>query len=284
MPPEMSRLPRASCCLVLLATFAGCATSLSTFQPAHIAPKGHVSAQAGIDIALPVSTFTRTIDAAKTLANAGNERKLTEDEQLQLLDAGATVALSPPGAVTHLAITFTPLERLEVGIFKASAAWRLGVRRQVLEQDSDGVDLTVGLGAQRFAYEFPVGDVIPGIEIEDFVRWNFDLPITLGRHGDFFRVWAGPHFAATSYDTHLKVNGGMVGQDLAGIEGSGFYAAGTAGGALGYKKLFLAFELTIARYFGVASLSATLPRGTRSSDVDLGTWVVFPGLALLGEF
>jgi hypothetical protein len=274
----------ARSCLLLLLAFTGCATSLASFQPAHVPPKGHFGAAAGVDLALPVSTFTRTIDAAKTLADARGERMLTRDEQLQLLDAGTTIALSPPGAVTHLALTFTPFTRWEIGLFKASAAWRLAVRHQFLEQEVDGLDLTIGLGAQHFAYEFPVSDIIPGVEVEDFVRWNFDAPVTIGRHGDYFRVWGGPHLAASRYSTGVRLDAGLAGTDVATLEGSGLYFAGQAGAALGYKKVFLAFELTVARHLGSVDMSVQLPSEKLSRAVDLSTWVVFPGLAVIGEF
>jgi hypothetical protein len=265
---------------VVTAAAAGCATSLASFQPAHVPDKGHVSANAGLDVALPLSTFARTLDASKTLAEASNERRLTDAEKLQLFEAGATLALNSPGPVTHLGLTYTPVRSWEVGLQYASAAWRLALRHQVLDQDVDGVDLTVGIGGQRFSSGFPLQDVIPGLALEDFVRWKFDLPIVIGRHGDFFRIWGGPQLAMSTYSSHLRLDLPAETPALAGVEGSGFYVAGQGGAAIGYRKVFLAFELTVARHFGTATLSAL----TEAHDVDLGGWVILPGLALLGEF
>jgi hypothetical protein len=259
---------------------AGCATSLASFQPAHVPAQGHVSANAGIDVALPLTTLGRTLDAAKTLAEASQQRRLTDAEELQLFDAGGTLALNPPGPVTHVGITYTPVRSWEVGAHYASAAWRLALRHQVLDQDVDGVDLTIGLGGQRFSSGFPLQDVIPGLVLEDFVRWKFDLPIVIGRHGDFFRIWGGPQLAMSTYSTHLRLELPQQAPVLAGVEGSGFYVAGQGGAAVGYRKVFIAFELTVARHYGTATLGAL----AQEHDVDLGGWVILPGLALLGEF
>jgi hypothetical protein len=272
---------RAAAVSALVATTAtGCATSLASFQPAHVPAQGHVSANLGLDVALPLTTLARTLDGAKTLADASSERQLTDAEKLQLFDAGATLALNPPGPVTHVGISYTPVRSWEVGLHYASAAWRLALRHQVLDQDVDGVDLTVGIGGQRFASGFPLEDVIPGLVLEDFVRWKFDLPVVIGRHGDFFRIWGGPQLAMSTYSTHLRLDLPGQAPALAGVDGSGFYVAGQAGAALGYRKVFLAFELTVARHFGSATLSAL----AQEHDVDLGGWVILPGLALLGEF
>ena len=62
--------PSRALLIAALGLSAGCAPSLSTMQPAHIAPKGHVQATAGIEVSAPTATFTRVIDAGKALSQA----------------------------------------------------------------------------------------------------------------------------------------------------------------------------------------------------------------------
>src|SRR5687767_7617529 len=121
-------------CLALLLA-AGCAPTLSSFQPAHVAPKGSVTAEVGTDIAVPTGSIVRAYDAAKTLVSASRSRTLTEDEKIQLFSAGTNLALSPPGPVNHIGVTYTPAERWEVGGRYSSQALRLGGRRQLLVQE-----------------------------------------------------------------------------------------------------------------------------------------------------
>src|SRR5437660_8217188 len=92
---------------------AGCAASLSSFQPAHVPARGHVQAEAGFDVSVPVGTIERTIDAGKTLSRTSSMRSLTDDERHQLIEAGVNIALDPPAAVAHLALAFAPLDRTE---------------------------------------------------------------------------------------------------------------------------------------------------------------------------
>src|SRR5687767_4864456 len=122
-------MPRA---LLVFLLASGCATSLSGFQPAHVAPKGHVTAEAGFDVSVPTGTITKAIDAGKTLARAADTRSLSDAERRQLIEAGANVALNPPATVMHLGLTYTPLTNLEVGLRWSSGAWRGGLRYQIL--------------------------------------------------------------------------------------------------------------------------------------------------------
>src|SRR5688500_13080738 len=162
---------------VVVSLSAGCAPTLSRFQPAHVAPAGHISAELGTDFAVPTGTVVRAYDAAKTLVSASRSRSLTEEEKIQLFAAGTNLALSPPGPVNHIGVTYSPAERWEVGGRYSSQALRLGGRRQLLVQESSGYDLTVGVGVSRWSYGFPIGNVLDIVELEDFTRWSLDVPL-----------------------------------------------------------------------------------------------------------
>jgi hypothetical protein len=271
--------------LLALGSGAGCATSLSTFQPAHVPPEGHFGVEAGLDLSLPTGTVSRTVDAARALSDAAERRALSEEEQVTIFEAGVNLALNPPFLVEHLAVSYTPIERWELALRYASKAWRFGVRHQVLHQATTGFDLSLGLGVQRFRFQFPVTEIVQVLHLDDFVRWNVDAPLLFGRQGDFYRLWAGPRLVLSRFSSQMVLRlppaaGMSLQEKVAGAEGTGLYFGAQAGAALGYKKLFLAFELTLVRLFGQAQLSALDFR----REVDMGTWVIYPGLALMGEF
>ena len=282
-------LPRSALCFSrlggLLLFFApGCATSLSSFQPAHVLPAGHVSLAAGLDGSIPTGAVTRTIDTAKALANAN---MLSEQDKRTIFGAGFNLALSPPSVVEHIGLTYAPAERWEVGLRYASHAWRIGGRRQLLSQleDGSGWDVTVGLGLQRFSFSLPIDEVIPIVRLEEFGRWNIDIPLVAGRRGDFYRVWGGPRLVFSQYAAELVLRapgsaGSVANEDVASVEGQGTYIGLQGGAAFGYKVLFLAFELTVVRFQGSARLQAFGSGG----DVDTGTWVIYPGVGILGEW
>jgi hypothetical protein len=50
--------------------------------------------------------------------------------------------------------------------------------------------------------------------------------------------------------------------------------------ALGWRHLFVGVELTVARLIS----SPTLTLGTARFTPDIDGWIVYPGVALLGEF
>ena len=54
---------------------------------------------------------------------------------------------------------------------------------------------------------------------------------------------------------------------------------GQLGAALGYKHVFLGFELTMAKFWTSASLKLL----QNKHDVDLESFIVYPGFALMLE-
>lgn len=263
---------------------AGCATSLSGFQPAHVAPKGGVSAEVGVDGSIPTGTVPTLIDVARGLANAARDRQLTPAERDRLLDTGVNLALDPPAAVTHAAVAYVPVSGWELALRYASGGWRVGGRHQLLTQEVHGLDLSAGVGVGRFAYSFPVGDIIGLLELDDFTRLSVDVPVLFGKRGSFYRVWGGPRVLLARYSAALRlelpaVQGVAAETVLASVEGDAGFWGLQGGVALGYRHVFLAVELTVVRLFSTAQL--TIPAARR--DVDLGGWIVYPGVALLIE-
>ena len=263
----------------------GCAPSLSSFEPAHVPAKGHLQAEVGADISVPTGTLARSIDAAKTLASAAKTRSLTEDEKIQLLGAGLNIALNPPAFVQHLGVAYVPAAHWQVGLRYASGGWRLGARRQLFGQADRGLDATLGVGIQRYSFGFPVDEILDVVEIDDFTRWNADLSLVLGKKSAFHRIWGGPRLVFSSFDGRVTVRapgaaGTVASEDVAAVSGSGSYLVLQGGVAVGYELLFVGFELSVARMFGSANMDVF----ARRVDTGTDTWVIYPGLAILGEF
>ncbi|MCX5742796.1 MAG: hypothetical protein NT062_09895 [Proteobacteria bacterium] len=274
----MSRL------VVLALALAACAPALSSFQPAHVAPKGHVGIELGVDVSVPTGTIGKVVDAGQALANAASDRALTDDERDTVIEAGATLALAPPAPVTHLGATYVPAAGWELGLRFQSGGWRVGMRHQLLRQEDSGVDLTVGIGASRFAYEFPVSDVLGILELDDFTRYSFDLPIVVGQHTRIYRWWAGPRLVFDTYGSSLTftqpaIGGSPDATTLASIDGKSAFVGGQVGFAIGFARVFVALELTIVKLSSTAHLA--ILDATR--DFDIGGVVIYPGLAITGD-
>jgi hypothetical protein len=272
--------------LSLALAASGCATSLSGFQPAHVAPKGHATAEMGMDLSIPTGTISRAIKAGQTLAAAARTRSLTTEERRQLIEAGANATLAPLWVVMHVGGTFVPVSRLELGVRWASGAFRGGARYQLLDHARDGLDLSAGVGVSRFAYDVPSIDAIEQVlKVDDFVRWSVDFPILVGKHSEWYRLWGGPRIMLSRFSSamRLELPANPVSPAetvLASVDGNAAFVGAQGGVAIGYRYLFLAFELNVVRLFSDARLQAA----TLDQDVDLSGWVIYPGVALMGEF
>lgn len=277
----MSRFVSALYCVTCFAPLlVGCAPALSTFQPAHVAKKGHVQAAAGLDIAIPTGTIASAVESVEPIARAAGNRALTADEQKQVFDAAVKVAANPPSFGPHAGVAYVPVERLEVGLRYVAGAFRLGSRYQILKREDHGIDLTVGAGISRLAYALPISDQIPFVEVEDFTRWQFDFPILFGKSGDWYRWWAGPKVMFSTFRTAMKIDAPKFVSEVASFQGTGGYYGAQAGAAFGYKKVFIGFELTMAQLFGHAD--TTLLGASRRTDVN--SFIVYPSVGLMGEF
>lgn len=257
-------------------------------QPAHVAPKHHAQAEFGMDVSIPTGVITDAIDAADTLIDAAGERELTDDEVNQLYRAASATVLNPPSATPHVGIGFTVVDNLEVSLRYATNQLRLGGRYQFLQKDKHNIDATVGLGLGYYALPIPLGDLFdPILKLDDFSRFQIDVPLVFGTRGNWYRVWGGPRFMYTRFSTELTLDilpipGVSAGRaELASFGGNGFYVGAQGGVAVGYKYVFLAFELTVVRLIMNGDLVVL---GKNIANFDLGSNIVYPAIGLMGEF
>jgi hypothetical protein len=280
-------MPRAATILtnglmILALWCSACAPSLATLQPAHVAPAGHFQAAVGVEVGVPTGTLAKAVDLGQVLAGQARTRGLTDAEIARLFDVGATVAASPPSVGQHLAIAYTVRERTEVGLRYAGGGWRLGGRYQFLQHDDGPFDLVAGLGIARATTSVPLGSVVPFLQARDFERWTFDLPVLIGTSRNWFRVWTGPKFLYSRFDTSLEINLPMNAAQVGTLQGHATYVGGQGGAAIGYRNLFLAVELTLGELSGSATITSTLSVPTPPSD--LSGLVIYPAFAVMGEF
>ena len=269
------------------ALVSGCGVGLSSFQPAHVPAQGHLHAELGVDISYPTQTVSQVIEAAESVEEAADQRTLTDAEKTTIFEGGAALALNPLAILPHLGVDYAPWERWEIGARLSTAGWRLALRRQLLVQADHGVDLSLGLGVGRAIFTPPIEEVLSKLEVDDFERWNLDVPVAIGRHGEWYRVWGGPRFMWSTVSQSMTLTlpdfggGPPEANRVSGtVSGRGVYVGGYAGVALGYKSLFVGPELTLVQLIGDADVSAL--GGTQ--NVAVKSFVVYPAFAVMGEF
>jgi hypothetical protein len=271
----------ASSALVVALGSTGCATALSSFQPAHVAPKGHFQTEIGVDVSVSTGAIHKVVDAAEAIDEAANRRDLTDEEKLTIMQGGAHLALNPPALVPHAGIAYAPWDGWEFALRFAASGWRIGARRQLLDQDSNGVDLSVGVGGGRAAFTPPVEDVLDRLHIDDFARWNLDATVAIGQHGLWYRWWAGPHLVYSRMSESMTLSIPFARTQVSGsVSGRALFAGGYAGAAFGYRSVFIGPELSFAWLLGDADVTAL---GT-TTNVDVGSFILYPAFAVMGEF
>ncbi|HEY4103885.1 MAG TPA: hypothetical protein VGM44_08340, partial [Polyangiaceae bacterium] len=261
--------------------FVACAPALSSFQPAHLPEPGHIQAELGADVSVSIGSVNSIVRASETLDKTAAERMLTDEEKREILTGGANLGLDPPAVIPHLGVAYSPLEHWELGLRFAASGWRASVRRQLLMQDESGVDVTIGVGFGRAIFDPPIHSVLSTLTVDDFSRWTLEFPVAIGQHGSWYRWWAGPRFlyAHTSQTMSLNVpydNVSVTGS----MNGHALYVGGYAGLAFGYRTVFLGPEFTAAKLFGSAEVSAL----GETQTLDIDSFVIYPALALMGEF
>jgi hypothetical protein len=265
-----------------VAALAGCAPSLATMQPAHVGPKGSIQVTVAMEVAIPPGTITDAIDAGETISDrAINGDPISEADRARLFTAAINLVASPPSFSPLFALAYAVQDRIEVGIRYAGQGWRLGGRYQLLRRDEGPCDLVVGLGVARSTYKLPLTDVIPVIEMDDFTRWTFDVPLTAGTSRSWYRVWAGPKFAYSRFDTAMRLVIPNEPPEVATFDGHSTFFGGQAGVAVGFRNVFFGLELTVGHLSGSASAAMSTAGVARSADL-AGT-IVYPAFGLMGE-
>jgi hypothetical protein len=276
---------RAFATLLPLAFLGGCAPSLSTFQTAAVPPTGHFSAAVGLEGSIPVGPLYDAYSTGKdALKKAEAGQALTTEEKWQAFDAGMQLLLSPPSVGYHLSLAYVPWKRLEVSLRYAGSALRVGTRYQLLDRATGPFDMTIGLGVSRFTYAVPIGDYVPILKVDDFTRWQLDVPLLIGMQNRWFRTWIGPRFVATWFDSRLNLDLQVEQKVLASMSGSAYYLGGQGGIGFGYRWIFVAFELTITELMGSAKFDAPALTESPTHTTDLSGLVIYPTLGLMGEF
>ena len=279
-----SAFARASSLAVLLA--AGCGPTLATLQPAEVAKAGHVQVAAGFEVGIPTGTLARTVDAGRALSSraascASQSCALTPSEEGQIFDAGASLAASPLSYSQHFGINYGFDGRTEAGLRWAAGNWRAQGRYQVARREDGPFDCVVGIGVARGTTTIPLDDLLPVLTIDDFTRWTLDLPLSIGTSRSWFRAWTGVKLAYSHFDANMHLDAPSSPPSFAHFDGHGLYTLAEGGIAGGYRYLFVAVELTLGELFGRADATITAAPAVRSTD--LGGFVLYPAVALIGE-
>jgi len=269
---------------------AGCATPLSTLTTADTLPKGDMQIAVGSGYYLPLGQLVKTTDLAYNLGKkfndsfkSGTEPTLTDAEKKSMLEAGLSLALAPPAAMFEAGFRYGALDGLELGLRYSPSSWRLDAKWRLWRSSGGAGTVAVALmpAASRFSFSSIVLDLLEYVKVDDFSRYDFDLPLLASMDfGQIFKLYGAARVSYGRYSLDEKL---LTAQQVAtsvvqaptvlqSVSGSIIHAGGTLGAALGYKYVFAYLEL------GVHQAMV----GTRllGQNLDLGGLVVYPAFGL----
>lgn len=244
--PEQYIVFAGRSCLVLL--LAGCAPSLTTMAPARVVPEHHVQITTSGEV---TETNGPVRDAIEAIEDIDGRGRMTPAEIRVAARGAASALVQPPSIGYQISVSYSPIERLEIGLRSSMSAVRGHVRFQFLKI-APGFYGVAGVGVSGYLYGFPLQTFTSAAETLGYARWDFDFPIHVGYSNRYFHAWAGPKLVLSTYDAEFEAcvdeTRGRCDQSATiGLTGTAAYVTGQLGLAVGYRQFWVAAELTIGR-------------------------------------
>ena len=261
----------------------GCASSLTTLQPARTVPAGHVQAVTSVSVTPPIGLAEDTWDALHELADGAEISSASDAEEMAEL---ATMALvQPPSLDARFALGIGLAKRLEIGGRVSGSMAGGGFRLQWLRR-RPGIYGAIGANVDYAFNAFPLERITDRVDVQRFRRIDYSVPLTLGYSRKRFHFWAGPKLVISTFDARVGVcldsNDGCGQQAVLRARGRARYYAGQVGLAFGSERFWIAVEMTIARARIEADLEMDMPRrDTMSARSVFEGRVVTPAIGLM---
>lgn len=234
----------------------GCAINLAEMRGARVLRGGEIELAEINSVVVPSAAVREAIDPAKALVDQldGSE-PLTDDERRVLVGGLAAVSLSGPGYGTFLDGNIGLGRGFEANARVGNGSYTLGMRKRIpLYRAGDPGPWHMALGVR--------GGVATGgawlgifnwantaIRVSDLRRYDMSVSLTAGREfGEWGRLWWGPKAQLSPYRWDL--DGDLVGLGQETSTGRLMYFGGFAGGAVGYRWIHMAGEISVFRTRG----------------------------------
>jgi hypothetical protein len=149
----------------------------------------------------------------------------------------------------------------DVGLRYSGISWRLDTKFRFLhagdgpemaENKRRSFDMAIGVAGARHSFKSPVLDVLEIVQIDDFSRWDVEVPLYASvDFGDILRLYAAPKYiySRTKLDQRL-INFAEQGKNVTGFDVGlparvkSEFVGSTFGVSLGYKYVHVFAEVT----------------------------------------
>jgi hypothetical protein len=286
----MQRILGAACALTTLVAATGCGTVLSTMQPAQTTPGQHVRGEIGLGVGVPVGQISDTIQAAEDIAEgAGTTGTINPDAVDDFLSGIFGLLLNPPSVASEFQARYGFSDIVDVGLRLATSGnVRADIRYRVIQPERpDGLYGSTGVGftyaSTSFTFPDPIDDFI---EMDSITRFEVDVPMLFGWSNEIYHLWFGPKLVFSTITTGLSFRdegSDDPAPETISANGINFYYVAQIGGAIGYKHVWIALELTIGGVAGAGDIERNDADMTKYEPT-YGGLMVYPAVGLLLEF
>ncbi len=266
--------------LVGITALGGCGPMLSTMTPAQVTPHRSFRGAAGVGVGIPVGPIIDAVDSVVTLSTrVANNQSLSTAEQNQLLERSVALLMAPPSYSQEFQLRYGVWDRFDIGLRWVGPNVRLDGRYEVLRTTQrTPFSLSVGLGLGLGVTGLSLGDIVSQvIDIDDYTLFTVDVPVLAGWSGRFGHFWFGPKVQVGLASTGMSVRFSSTDLRVLDVSGTTVHYGGVFGGAVGYRWVWVAAELSLLGLSGSASI--TLPGA--SFNPRFGGLVIAPSVAVL---
>ncbi len=223
-------------------------------EPARITPLHHVQVTAGGAAVSTSGPMRQALDDIKSIRNP-----MSSEDLATAADAATAALVHAPTASGQVALSYGLSRHIEVGVGTTMDAVRLWTRWQFFRM-KPGFYGAFGVGVSTYLYGFPIGSFTDRVDVTSFGRREIDVPVSFGYSGRAFHAWLGPKLVLADYDAHMTVcavkGSGQCNRSVdLSLGGTATYLAAQFGLAVGWRRFWVAAELTVARVNAHADLS-----------------------------
>lgn len=282
MPTPRDRV-RAALALTLALGACGCSPTLSTMRPARLVPAGHVELGTSFEASLPSGEIRDALDRARGISG-----ELTRADVGLLADAATAALVHSPGIGNQISLAYGVSRRVELDARVSMTAVRGGLRVQLLRV-KPGIYVALGVGVTHQFVGLPIQRFTSAAELRSFSRQELDVPLTAGFSSRAFHLWLGPKLVVARYDASVSAcldrqDGLCAMPATMALEGTAAYLAGQIGLAIGWKSVWLAAELTVARLGVDATMQIDSAAMHEAHTFGGGGLVLAPAVGLFAWF
>lgn len=276
--------------LLLLVLWPGvlcvaCTPTLSTMEPARLTPAGHVRFTTSASGTLPTG---EPMSLMRDLQRVSKVEKLNLGSAEELALGTASLIVNAPGLTSNAALSIGMSNNYELSARISTSAARFGMRHQLFRA-RPGMYGVIGVGVTEYFAPLDIDTFSNRAQIHHFTRREIDMPLHFGVSGRLGHVWIGPKLVLARYDADISAcldtsGEGCVTHGRMRMRGTATYAGGQVGAALGYRRFWIAIEVSVMHLGARADLNIDVGGLKKAVPFAPDGWLFSPALGVITQF